>query len=211
LQSESARKEFSRIIDGFGRVFDDDLWPLLPEYLDLAAGLTFSFPTSERLRSQARRHASKVAHKIGRPIDANALFTYEYFSLKRLRKLQSHYQQLADFLKKADRDDLLLGLGNALHYAFWLGQQCPAEGITAKATAARSAKKGRPPKWATFADDLLENKPGLPSSADGKAKKIRPDLVEKLKEREIERGRKIRPPSVRTLRAYIATKKKVGK
>jgi hypothetical protein len=195
--SESARKEFSRIVDNFGRVLDDDRWPPLPEYLDLAAGLTFSFPTAERLRSQIRRHASKAARKIGRPINANTLSVREYYGLKNLRELQSHYQQLADFLKKADRDDLLLGLGNALHYAFWLGQQCPPEERTVKAGKGkrrierhqRLAIMGPLVEAAREAPELKSKK------APSIAKHIRPALEKELKARKMA---VVKPDTIRT-------------
>jgi hypothetical protein len=95
-----------------------------------------------------------------------------------------------------------------------LGQAYPPEERTAKAAAANRAKKGRPPKWASFvniADDILAKKPGWPPKhASKKAKGIHPVLVEKLKEHAVKTGQRIKPPSERTLRDYIG-KMKVGK
>jgi hypothetical protein len=160
------------------------------------------------MRAQIRRRASKRGEDFQEA-------AYDFLGL--LRSLQSSYGRLDEFLKEADRanganaPDLTTELICVVFWAFRLGQECPPESITAKATAARKKRKGTPPKWATFVDDLLENMLGLPRSADGKANKIRPHLVEKLKEREIETRQRIKPPSVRTLRGYIATNKKAGK
>jgi hypothetical protein len=198
--SEDELKKFSRTAEDFQHLFDDDLWyPLdLPEDFITAEGYNKPvFPTSERMRAQIKRHASKLGKDFQMA---------EYYFLKRLRDLQTFYGELNEFLKEADRangTDLRHTLSLAVRHAFLLGQACPPEELTAPATEARSANKGRLPKWARFAEDILKNKPGLPPSDLGMAEKIHLDLVEKLKEHEVKTGQKIKPPSARTLRGYI--------
>jgi hypothetical protein len=116
--------------------------------------------------------------------------------------IRENFELVTDLCNPGDEERILeLMVG-----AYFIGVYCPApdEGLS-KVAKALEKTKGRPkPKWNAVADDLLLRTPGLPPSADGRANKIRPDLVRVLAEKEPRK----KPPSVRTLRDYIG---QVGK
>jgi hypothetical protein len=87
------------------------------------------------------------------------------------------------------------------------GGRHPIKGKLRIAPAAEKTKGRPPPKWNAVADGLLASTKGLPPSALGVAKKIRPELLNILTKEKL----KGEPPSVSTLRRYISDKKKVGK